>query len=74
MAEKVSEPARIHPLRRECVSGRVPQHMEMEWEWQPSSLPGSFNHASNAHAGKGLAALIDEDVGFLAPIGQLLAL
>jgi Resolvase, N terminal domain len=41
----------------------MPQHMDMDRERKPSGFPSPFNHASNAHAAEGLAALIDEDVG-----------
>ena len=44
----------------------------MHRERQPSSLASPFNHASNAHTAEWLAALIDEDVGRLDPVGLLL--
>jgi hypothetical protein len=72
MAEEVLEPACVHSSGRQCVSRRMPQHMDMHWERQPSSLAGPFNHASNAHPAEGLAALVDEDVGRLNPVRLLL--
>ena len=44
----------------------------MDGERQPSGFPSPFNHASNAHPAKRLAALIDEDVGALDTVSLLL--
>ena len=59
-------------LGRQCVSRRMPQHVDMHRERQSSGLASPFNHACDAHAGEGLAALIDEDIGRLDPVSLLL--
>jgi hypothetical protein len=53
-------------------SRRMPQHVDMQGERQPSSLASPLNHASNAHPAERLATLIDEDVGPLGPVSPLL--
>ena len=72
MPQKVLEPPCVHSPGRQCVSGGMPQHVDMHREWQPSSLASPLDHASNAHPAERLAALIDEDVGRLDPVGLLL--
>jgi hypothetical protein len=57
---------------RQCVSGRMPQHVDMHRERQPSGLASPFNHPSNAHPAERLAALIDEHVGPLGSVCLLL--
>jgi hypothetical protein len=74
MSQEVLEPPCIHSPGRQCVSGRMPQHVDMHRERQPSGFPGPLNHASDAHAAEGLATLIDEDVGPLDPVSLLLPL
>ena len=46
---------------------RMPQHVDMHPERQPSSLANPLNHSSNIHPAEGLATLIDEDVSPLNP-------
>jgi hypothetical protein len=74
MPQEVLEPSCVHSPARQCVSGRMPQHVDMHREWQPSGFPSTLNHASNAHAAEGLATLIDKDVGPLGPVSPLLPL
>ena len=68
------KPARIHPAPRQCVSGRMSQHVDMDRERQPSSLATPLYHPSNAYPAERLAPLIDEDVGALDPVSLLLPL
>ena len=72
MPQEVLEPPCVHSPGRQCVSGRMPQHVDMHRERQPGSLASPLDHASNAHAAEGLTALIDEDVGPLGPVFLLL--
>jgi hypothetical protein len=46
----------------------------VDWEWQMSGFPCPFNHASDAHAPKRLAALIHKDVGAFAAVSFVLPL
>ena len=71
MSEEVLEQPCIHPPGRQCISRRMPQHVDMYRERQPSGFPGPLNHACNPHAAEGLATLIDEDVGPLDPVSLL---
>jgi hypothetical protein len=48
------------------------KQVDMHLGWQPSSLAGPFNHASNTQAAERLAALIDKHVGGLNPVSLLL--
>jgi SAM domain (Sterile alpha motif) len=66
------EPACVHSPGRQCVSGRMPQHVDMDRKRQPSGFPSPLNHACNAHPAQRLAALIDEYVGGLGPVCLLL--
>ena len=50
----------------------MPQHVDMNRERQPGNLASPFNHASDAHAAEGLAALVNEDIGGLDPVRLLL--
>ncbi len=52
----------VHSASRQCVSGRVPEHVDVNRERQPSGFASPLNHASNAHPAERLAALVDEDV------------
>jgi hypothetical protein len=61
------EPSGIHSSGRQCVSGRMPQHVDMHREQQSSGLASPFNHARDTHTTERLAALIDEYVGPLIP-------
>jgi hypothetical protein len=45
MPQKVLEPPCIHPPGRQCISRRMPQHVDMDRERQPGSLASPFNHA-----------------------------
>ena len=72
MPEEVLEPACVHSPGSQCVSRRMPQHVDMHRKRQPSSLAGPINHASDAHPSERLATLIDEYVGALDPISLLL--
>ena len=74
MPEVMLKPARIHAAPRQCVSGRMPQHVDVYRERQPSNLASPFNHASNAHTTEGLTALIDEHVSPLGPVSLSLPL
>ena len=56
----------------QCVSRRMPQHVDMHRERQSSGLASPFNHPSNAHAAEGLATLIAEYVGPLDAVSLLL--
>jgi hypothetical protein len=47
------------------------RNVDMHRERQPSGFPSPLNHATDAHAAEGLAALIYEDVGPPSP-GRLL--
>jgi hypothetical protein len=38
VAQEVPEPSCVHSSGRQCVSRRMPQHVDMHWERQPSSL------------------------------------
>ena len=66
------EASGIHSAARQCVSRGVAEHVDVDREWQPSSLASPFYHPSDAHAAEGLAALIDEDVGRFDPFSLLL--
>ena len=68
------EPACVHSPGRQCISRRMPQHVDMDRERQASGFRGPLNHASDAHAAEGLATLIDEDVCPLDPVSLLLPL
>ena len=57
---------------RQRVSRRMPQHVDMHRERQPSSLASPFNHASDAHPSERLATLIDEYVRPFPPFTLLL--
>jgi hypothetical protein len=74
MPQEVLEPSCVHSPARQCVSGRMPQHVDMHREWQPSGFPSTLNHASNAHPSERLTTLIDEDLGPLDPVSLLLPL
>jgi hypothetical protein len=72
MPQEVLEPPCVHPPGRQCISGRMPQHVDMHRERQPSGFSSPFNHASNTHPAEGLPALIDEDISPLGPVSLLL--
>ena len=74
MPQEVLEPPGIHSPGRQCISGRMPQHVDMDRKRQPSGFASPFNRASNARAPERLAALIDEDVSRLSPVRLLLPL
>jgi hypothetical protein len=46
--------------------------LDMHREGQPSGFPSPLNHASNAHAPKWLATLVDKDIGRAGAILDLL--
>jgi hypothetical protein len=60
------------PLAASAYPVECRNMLDMHREWQPSSLASPLDHASNAHPAERLAALIDEDVGRLDPVGLLL--
>ena len=61
MPQEVLEPPCVHSPGRQCISGRIPQHMlVMDRERQAMALACRLNHASNAHPTERLATLIDE--------------
>jgi hypothetical protein len=72
MAEEALEPPCVHSPGGQCVSSRMPQHVDMDRERQSSGFPGPLYHASDTHPPERLAALIDEDVGRLNPVSLLL--
>jgi hypothetical protein len=71
MPQEVLEPSCVHSPGRQCVSGRMPKHVDVDRERQPS-LASPLYHASDTHPPEGLAALIDEHVGGLDPVSLLL--
>ena len=68
------EPPCIHSPGRQCVSRRMPQHVDMHRERQPSGFSSPLNHASDAHPAERLATLIDEYVRPFPPFTLLLPL
>ena len=74
MPEVMLKPARIHAAPRQRVSSRMPQHVDVYRERQPSSLASPFYHASDTHTAEWLAALIDEHASPLDPVSLLLPL
>jgi hypothetical protein len=72
MAQEVLEPSGIHSPGRQCLSRRMPQHVDVHPERQPSSLASPLDHASNAQpAAERLSALLDEHVGRFNAISLL---
>jgi hypothetical protein len=56
MPQEVLEPPCVHSPGRQCISGRIPQHMlVMDRERQASGLACRLNRASNAHPTERLA-------------------
>jgi hypothetical protein len=72
--KEVLEAPRIHSPGRQRVPRRMPQHVDMHWKPQPSSLASPLYHASNTHPAERLATLIDKDVGPLGPVSLLVPL
>jgi len=62
MAEVVLEPSRIQSTACQRLAGRVPQHVDMHRERQPSGFASPLNRAGDAHAAERLTALVDEHV------------
>jgi hypothetical protein len=60
------------PLAARAYPVEWRSNVDVDRERQPSGLAGPLDHASNAHPAERLAALIDEDVGRLDPVGLLL--
>ena len=56
----------------QCVSRRMPQHVDMHRERQSNGLASPVNHASDAYTTERLVALIDEHVSPLDPVSLLL--
>ena len=52
----------------------MPQHVDVDREWQLGAFACAFDHPGDAHAAEGLAALIDEDIGWLDPALGVIAL
>jgi hypothetical protein len=66
--KEMLEASGIHSAARQCVSGGVAEHVDVDREWQPSGFPSPLDHAPNAHSPKRMAALVDEDIGPLKPV------
>jgi hypothetical protein len=60
------------PLAARAYPVEWRSNVDVDRERQPSGLASPLDHASNAHPAERLAALIDEDVGRLDPVGLLL--
>ena len=65
----VLEPPRIHSATRQCVSCRMAQHVNVDRERQLGGLASPLNHASDAHAPEGVAALVHEYVAGFSAFG-----
>ena len=73
MPEVMLKPARIHAAPRQRVSSRMPQHVDVYRERQPSSL-ASPSICVRYPSAEWLAALIDEHASPLDPVSLLLPL
>jgi hypothetical protein len=62
------------PLAARAYPVEWRSNVDVDRERQSSGLASPLDHASNAHPAERLAALIDEDVGRLDPVGLLLPL
>ncbi len=47
MPEIMLEPSGVHSASRQCVAGRVPEHVNVNRERQPSGFASPFNHPSS---------------------------
>jgi len=74
VAEVVLQPSSVHAFAGQGVASGIPQHVEVDREWQLGAFACAFDHPGNAHAAEGLAALIDEDIGWLDPALGVIAL
>jgi hypothetical protein len=74
VAKEVLEPPRIHASVGQRVSGRMPDHVDVNRKRQLGGLTGSLDHARNAHAAERLAALVDEHPSRLDALLGVMAL
>ena len=61
MAQEVLEPSRVHASIGQGVSGRMPDHVDVNRKRQLGGFTGSLDHAGDPHATERLTALVYEN-------------